>query len=367
MAKKFEQSQPDDLVSKLTPDAVIDLASQYQHRLLSLEAELRDNAMHMSKRLWRRRMRALNRLHEQLHGLRMACAPVARTTSHPKRTGQTQAFSGLDDLGLPLSTACTPMEVELCEKYIGENLKFTAHAENMAQRVLKWTRQTIAGKSHWFLTTWRLSRMRRMIEDVETRTRQVLSDCASLDAWIEQFVRSVAPETRGSARDLIDGLIAIFSKLEDGVSRVARLRSALRTEQGRLAQMEAWMARRGFDRAPAALRPPTPLSTLIARERSTAGQAHPSGAAQPKGEILGKGAQANAVRSLVPLPRDRVRLTLARRFIGALDQGAHKAKNSDATHTGAWQVSDLTPEGSAEDLTQEDSPSPPTGGSLGGA
>lgn len=316
MSQKIDQSPARDVVSNLTPAAVLDLATQYQHRLLSLEAELRDHAMHMSKRVWKRRMRSLNRLHEQLHSLRMACAPAARSGA-PKRDPHAPSSNALDDLGLPLSAACTPVEVDLCEKYVAEKLKFTGFLERQAHKVLSWTRQTVAGKGNWLLTTWRLSRMRRMIEDVETRTRQVLADCAALDSWIEQFVRAAARDSKSTARDVIDGLIMIFSRLEEGVTRVARLRAALRTEQGRLAQMEAWMARRGFDRDPVVARPPTPLAALLAREEIPL-----------KAEVVS---------------REKNRLTLARRLIGAMaSDDVRSTLGNVAAGTGAWQVGRLT-------------------------
>jgi len=285
----------EDATPHLSPRVVLALAEQYQHRLLSLEAELRDSSSRISKRAYGARARTLSALQHQIAQIRLSCEALGEPAGmrKPAREELTR------DLGLPLSANCSPLEVDVCERFVAEKGRFLSQLDRDAGRVLGWVRRAIAGKSNALASIWHLSWLRRRIAHLDLQTQMVVADCQTIDSYIERFVRSLGRDLgKFTARDLVDGLVTVFTRLDQSVARVARLRTKLKQEQRRLSRMEVWLSQHEGDAqlTPRAMRPPTPLESLCVGFNGDS----------PDNEAGGSPASA-ALR----------RLTLARRFVSA--------------------------------------------------
>ncbi len=131
-----------------------ELVGQYHHRLLSLEADLKDQARAgaMTTRTFTQRVKKLKAVHVTLQELRKLClvdAPGKLTSA---------------DIGLPILDECTPAEREVCERFLVEKELELRMLELESGQVYHWLADAVSGYTNPLRIILRLSKMRKMIQ-----------------------------------------------------------------------------------------------------------------------------------------------------------------------------------------------------------
>jgi hypothetical protein len=229
------------------------LVSQYHYQLVCLEADLKDRARAglLSAREFASRSRRLKSVQKELDQLRKFS--VAETPGALSDT----------DIGLPVLDNCTPAEQETCERCMIEKEVELLRIEQDTTRAHAWLRDAVAGKSGSIMLTLRLSALRRMIHGYTKLFTQAESESAQLDQHTLDLAKSLKfKRSEGAARSSLQTLMSLFSELESVITRVARLRTTLRNETAKVAEMNAWLQReqQRFDQGLTARKPPTPLT-----------------------------------------------------------------------------------------------------------
>lgn len=218
-----------DASNDFSPAALQELVAQYHHRLLSLEAELKDQARAraLSPRAFAKRVARLKVVHERLTSLQRLCTAESDSTQQ-----------GID-IGLPVLDECTPAEQTVCEHYLSDRLEDLHAVSADTGRVYKWLVDAVTGRTGTFRLTLQLSKLRRMIQAVERRTAHVHDASESLSAHIDRVLTASKGGER--AKNSLEGLMSLFQQLDGTISRVARLKASVKKEQGKTQAMESWL------------------------------------------------------------------------------------------------------------------------------
>lgn len=227
-----------------------ELVAQYHHRLLSLEAELKDQARAraLTPRAFAKRVDRLKVVHKRLSELQRLC------------TAEADGIGGGNDIGLPVLDDCTPAERQVCEQYLDERLDDVEDAMADTGRVYKWLVEAVTGRTGPLRLILRLSKLRRMIQATERETAQLQEVSKSLGVHIDKMLSAGNGGAR--ARTSLEGLMSLFHQLDGTISRVARLKASVKKETGKTQAMEAWLRQQEatIRARPAIMQPPSPLA-----------------------------------------------------------------------------------------------------------
>lgn len=229
-----------------------DLVVQYHHRLLSLEADLKDHAraQALSPRAFTKRVKQLKDVQKSLNALQRLCL------------AEVPGQSAATDIGLPVLDDCTPAERAVCEDFLGERRDAISVMEEETARVYKWLVETVSGRTGPFRLTFRLSKLRRLIQRSERETQSIQDASKGMALQIDKLLQSRKGGGREHGASTLDGLMTLFTQLDGTIGRVAQLRALVRKEQVKTNSMDAWLKQEeGKIRArPSMLAPPTPLT-----------------------------------------------------------------------------------------------------------
>jgi hypothetical protein len=246
-----------DTQSPLSVADFQELVAQYHHRLLSLEADLKDQARSgsLSTRAFSQRVKKLKDVHASLAELRKLCL-----VENPGKL--TSA-----DIGLPLLDDCTPAEREVCERFLVEKELELRMLELQSGQVYRWLGDAVAGYTNPLRIILRLSKMRKMIQSFEKRLETLADAATVMSHHIDKLVGKMKGGSgRQNARSTVEALMALFSQLDGTIARVARLKASVKKEEARTQAMSAWL--RQQEEALKSQRetfiPPTPLATARA-------------------------------------------------------------------------------------------------------
>ncbi len=208
------------------------LLDQYEHRLLSMEADLKDRAKteNFPAKAFERRIKKIREINIQISGLKA----ISKSRSNSNQTTM--------DIGFPILEDCTSAEQEVCDRFMAEREKHIKELEKESRIVLNHLQKTIHGNANGIQITFWLSKLRVQIKNLEKLSLSAEQDCVELDSQIEQFIKSM----KGSSvlvknKDTIGALITIFNKLEATISRVAKLRASLKREEKKSGKFIAWL------------------------------------------------------------------------------------------------------------------------------
>lgn len=229
------------------------MVTQYHHQLICLEADLKDRVRSglLRPKEFTRRVKRLKAVQKQLDQLRkyaIAEAPGSITDM---------------DIGLPVLDNCTPSEQETCEHCMMEKEVELLRIEQDATRAHAWLRDAVAGKSGNVLLTLRLSKLRRMIHGYSKLFTQAEAESNVIEQHTDELAKNLKfKRSEHASRTTVQALMDLFSELEKVIGRIARLRTTLRHETGKVAEMNAWLQReeQRFEQGLAMRKPPTPLA-----------------------------------------------------------------------------------------------------------
>ena len=303
-----------------------ELVAQYHHRLLSLEADLKDQAKAggLKPRAFARRVKQLKAVHEQLAELQQASAAEdgAKLTSA--------------DIGLPLLDECTPEEKDVCEAFLASKEKDLARLEAETAKVQKWVLEATTGRSGPFRLTLRLSRLRRLIDGFDVETTRMTEADQTLSEHVDKLLASVKGLAKETGRTTLDGLIALFQQLDATITRVARLKAAVKREEQRTGAMKAWLVKEQAEmdaalaKAPA-MAPPTPLAVTLAQAAAGDPETHPGAQKQKRRRRLLAQFLDEVVHQGLKAPDTAETLTEAAVLLARAKAAAERAGNAGGT------------------------------------
>jgi hypothetical protein len=206
-----------------------ELVGHYKHRLLSMEADLKDLARRgrLTAKEFSRRIESLKTLqHELLMYEELGSKQNAKQ----------------DDLALPLLEHASPAEKQTCAKFFYRRVEWSDSIFRQMKRVCGWLDAIVTGRANFISTTLRLSALNRMLREVKRDTAVFEQDVKSLDYQITTLLQKI-PKTFITKRntDALRGLVEVFQRLDASVSRVANLKGVMRVEEQKIAEMKAWL------------------------------------------------------------------------------------------------------------------------------
>lgn len=241
--------------SGLGREHLTELIGQFAHRILSLDADLRERARDgsVSPQGYARRLKQLGKMQTDLAALRQLAA-----NDTPEHQAQV-------DVGLPVLVTCSPPEKAICDDYLTVRKDTTAAAAAEAETVLRWLQDAAHGKGNALQTTLRLSKMRKLITKHEER----FAVLTAADAAQEQKAETLLDQFKGRhlralGKSTLEGLVRIYEELDAASSRIARLKTAFKREERQARKMHAMIeALREQVRKPLPFVPPPAPGELV--------------------------------------------------------------------------------------------------------
>lgn len=206
-------------------DDVAAIAAQYQHRLLALEAELKDRVKSgkLTPQQFAKRVSRLKQVHADLRTLRRAVQ------------GEPNAAGGAD-IGIPVASSCSPDELAVCERYLEVRQAELDAANAEAAAVFTWVSDAVSGRAFPLRGTLRLSRLRKLIAVLGQRSEAAEESARRLGEHGEKLLGK-----NGGDKPALKGLVTIFQELDKATTRVAKLRATVKKEEARTGAMKRWL------------------------------------------------------------------------------------------------------------------------------
>lgn len=241
-----------------------ELVAQYHHRLLSLEADLKDRAKSgaLSPASLSKRVRRLKEVHRELNALQRLCI-----AEKPGKLTST-------DIGLPMLDECSAEERQVVEGFLEDRELDVLELEAESGKVYSWLQDAIAGRTGALRATLRLSKLRAFITSHEKRAATLAEESKSLNLHVDKLLtQTTGSAGREAGKTTLEGLMDVFTRLESTISRVAKLKASVKREEAKTKAMEEWITAQeqrlsGFRPT---MPPPTPLSTVQAARAIPAG------------------------------------------------------------------------------------------------
>ena len=241
--------------STLPRETVKGLLEQYSHQILSLEADLKERARlgSMKQREFTRRLNGLRECQLRLRVLQRRCAAESNTP----------ISNQLNDI--PLLARSTPLETEMYQHFFAQREALSVRLERDLNRVHKWLMAAVAGRSLSISHVLRLSKLHRLIGGLEKRTNLAQEFAKGLGIQVEKLLIHMSDgQRKDTAKTSIEGLVTLFSSVENLIARIAKLRGIQREEEQAVAYMTAWLGQASTKaRQPGPqFDVPTPLASL---------------------------------------------------------------------------------------------------------
>jgi hypothetical protein len=224
----FRRKSSDTVKAALRADELSEAIAQYHHRILSLEAELREEGRlgHLSARDFSRRVQKLKTLHGMLRELQQ----------YSVAEKQEQA-AGLE-LGLPPLVDGSPDESEYCRLYLDLRIKRTNSLTKQIVQISHWLKEATHGQTGILAMILRLSKLRSMVgracKEVDSLTQESLEQHST----VVRLVKSLGKSADGNE---LSSLVSVFDEVEGLISRVAKLRAGVKKETLRTRAMTEWL------------------------------------------------------------------------------------------------------------------------------
>lgn len=253
------QAYMENTTLNISPSTVDELLAQYHHRLLALEADLKDRAKAgtISAGVLARRVRRLKEIHNDLS--------LLATQSGSENTKDHMSH----DLGLPELNQCCEEERSIVEGFLKERVAEVQAHSKQAKRVLSWLEDSLSGRAGGLRLTFRLSKLRNFIAIMERLASTESEASSRLELQTETLLADAQiPEAQKNAKSTLAASMALFTKLDTIITRIAKLKASVKREQIKTDAMLAWLDREEKSLAHVApqMPPPTPLMTAQATQ-----------------------------------------------------------------------------------------------------
>jgi hypothetical protein len=236
--------------SSLTTAPILDheslgrLLEQYQHRLLSLEADLEEKQKRGQWTAESVKLRA-----QQLASLKKGLESL-RAQNRDLQENLLYKF----DIGLPKLEGMEPLEQKISEDFLTSSQKDLQQFLLQVNEVEHWCMEAAVGGCHVVQSMMRLSKLGKMIRALDLATGIIQQDHQKLTnhakgvvgAMQGPFVTSYLAKDREKNQEqpnfnLVDRLAYWFNKLERQIAKIARLRQELKQLDVKIDQMQTWL------------------------------------------------------------------------------------------------------------------------------
>ena len=245
-------------VSQLSTSKLLELTGHYNHRLLSMEADLKDLARTgaLKPRAYAKRVTQLRRLQQLVN-------EIEASKSSPNKTPA--------DLSLPLLEHASPPEKQVCVHFFERRERWARSVRGKLELVLRWLDNTIAGKANFLANTFRLSQLHKFVREADRLTAIFQQELKSVDYHIDRMLQQLPKSLMAGTQtaDVLAALAEVFRRLDAAVSRVAKLKTSVRFEQQKVGEMRSWLMQREAELASRVetLPAPTPMQTSVAGQQ----------------------------------------------------------------------------------------------------
>lgn len=204
-----------------------ELIRQCMHRFRALEVELNDAASNGTIQAveYAKRRAVLQQLGQKISELEMSAA------------ASKISFNQASAIDLPLLEECSREEQTIILTALHNSKKLTEQLNRDADKLKECIRESTSQEASWVKVILRLSWLRARMSWLDTQ----ISTTRSVRGVLEDFIRKVAPQKENAApqADLVDA----FREFETSTSRIANLRTKLRSEIAKNYDQEAWLRR----------------------------------------------------------------------------------------------------------------------------
>ncbi len=209
-----------------------DTVTQLEHRLLTLEAELKEMARGgaVGQTAFMRRLKRLGKAHNDVSTLRKILV---------NGVGEDRSDAVQELTGLPALETLTPQERAMCDEHLAARADGDEALAEEAETVHRWLDQAVRGKALALGSIFRLAKLRKLI-DKHGRSGQALEATGEAqERHAEKLVAAfgVAGKRREAARSTLDRLVSLYRELDQALVRVARLRTAYRKEEAKATKL----------------------------------------------------------------------------------------------------------------------------------
>ncbi len=202
--------------------------AQYHHRILSLEAELREHGRlgELSPRAFTKRVQELKSLHAMLRELHQ----YTLAEQHDQSVGL--------ELGLPPLVSGSPDEQQYCCEYLDTRIKRTSSLLKYLMEAGEWLSAATQGQAGLLSMILRLSKLRSMVAKVHKEIDTLTHDSLQQQNVVTSLVKTLGKSNNGNE---LNTLVGIFDDVEGIISRVAKLRAGVKKESLRTKAMQNWL------------------------------------------------------------------------------------------------------------------------------
>ena len=167
-------------------------------------------------------------------------------------------------IDLPLLDECSREEQKIIVSALGNSKKLAEQLLQDAEKLKACLRSATSQDGNWIALVFRLSWLRARMSWADTQ----LTTTRSVRSMLESFIRRVAPQKQGQAQASQADLVDAFREFETATSRIANLRSKLRSEIAKNHDQEDWLKRyeAGRKRTSIPVAPPVPAELEMAKQ-----------------------------------------------------------------------------------------------------
>ncbi len=148
-----------------------------------------------------------------------------------------------NELGVPHFAVRTASEQKLFKNFFTARLNLAKKLYKTLQKISMWGTQALLMQGNSWTLVFRLSLLRHSVQEIERRILKAGNQNFLTDRQVNNLVASIqkSMQHRNIGPNL-NGLIAIFTEMDQSAARVAKLKSAVFREQRTVEDMTRWLA-----------------------------------------------------------------------------------------------------------------------------
>ena len=221
-------------------------------RLLSLEISLEKAARYgaVNKRDFINKESRLKKVRKRLK--------VFREILREKENSQSNAA----DFGLPNLNTCSFEELKICDHFLTERLCLGQDLENHFNKLNEWLEAAKEGKTTGMSGTFRLSKLKKLKDELETENFQLDQDTKILQEMENVLQQDQAKKIGSQHLGDLHTFIKLYRELDNQTAKVLQLQEKVKQAEYQIIQMKEWLNENEMIKSEILSEPPPPLQAL---------------------------------------------------------------------------------------------------------
>lgn len=224
-------------MQKIPSSAVKELIDGYQHKIISLEVDLKQlqaqNLISHSAQI--KRLNLLHQLKKKIKSLQAL---------HVKTIHEDACYFKLAEI--PSPQQCSHQERAILGRYLSEVKGFVASLKQDSHSVIYWIQSALKGRIFKFLTRFDLAKLRKKLISVECKLEHIKSKSSEWETHAYQTLKSCEKLLPGHKFNCTEGLKHAFFRLEELNNKSRTLKAQIEKEEAELNWMEHWISFQEF-------------------------------------------------------------------------------------------------------------------------